>query len=69
MSARRWKLVAANESTVVPKSLLDVIMIEDGESNGRLPDPRGTNESDGLELFSEVNDLLDNFVASEASSR
>ena len=39
MGTRSWKFVAANESTVLAKQLFDVIVVEDGERNGCLPDP------------------------------
>jgi len=40
-------LVIADEPTVGTESLFDVIVVEDGQCDGRLPDPTDTNESDG----------------------
>ena len=50
MTTRGRELVAANEPTVASESLLDPIVMEDGQSDERLPDPAGTNESDGVKL-------------------
>ena len=65
MSAGRGELVATDESTVVSKPLLDAVVVEDGQSNGGFPDPSWTDESDWSKAFREVDDLLNQFVASE----
>ena len=39
MSERRWELVAADKPTVLAEPLLDTIVVEDGERDGRLSDP------------------------------
>ena len=44
-------------------------MMEDGQSNGRLADSTGTNESDGCEVFGQIDGLLDQLIASETSPR
>ena len=59
MCARGRELVAGNKSTVVSKAFLDAIVVEDGQSDGRFPDPARADESDRSEVFGEVNDLLD----------
>ena len=59
MGARRGELVTADESTVIAKPFLDAIVVEDGQRDGCLADPPGTDESDGFQVFGEVNDLLD----------
>ena len=69
MSARGWELIATDESTVDAKPLLDAIMVEDRQSNGRFPDSPYTDESDWSEIFGETKDLLDQFVPSEAGPR
>jgi hypothetical protein len=69
MSARSWELVATNEPAVVAKSLLDAIVVEDSQSDGRLPDPPWTDESDGCEVLCEANNLLDQLVASKTGPR
>jgi hypothetical protein len=69
MNTRSWELVATDEPTVVAKPLLDSILVEDGQSDGRLPDPPCTDESDGCGVFSEANNLLDQLVASETGPR
>jgi len=62
-------LVTANESAVVTESLSDTIVVEDSQSDGRLPDPADTNESDGCEVFGQTDDLLDQLVTSETDPR
>ena len=69
MSGGWGELVAADKSTVVPKPFLDAIVVEDGQSNGRFPDPAWTDQSEWNEAFSEANDPLDQLVTSEASPR
>ena len=67
MSVRWGELVAADKSTVVPEPDLDAIAVEDGQSNGRFPDPGWTDQGDWCEVFSEDDDPLDQLVASETS--
>jgi hypothetical protein len=43
--------------------------MEDGQSDGRLPDSTGTDESDGCEVFGQTNDLLDQLATSETGPR
>jgi hypothetical protein len=65
MSGRSWKLIAANKSTVITKSLFDAIIVEDGEGDRSFPDPPCTNESDRFQISSEFNDLLNQLFTSE----
>ena len=65
MSVRWGELVTADKSTVVSKSSLDVIVVEDGQSDGRFPDPAWTDQSEWSEVFSETNDSLNQIVAPE----
>ena len=69
MGTGSWKLIATNESTVLAKSLLDPIVVEDGEGDGRFPDTPRTNESDWFQVFGESDDLLNQLVTSEAAPR
>ena len=69
MSARGRELVTADEATVVTESLFDAVVVENGESDGCLADSTDTNESDGREVFSQTNDLLDQLVTSETGPR
>ena len=62
---RSRELFAAEESTVLAKSLFDPVVVENGESNRCFPDPSRTDESDWLEVFGESDDLLDQFVPPE----
>jgi hypothetical protein len=59
MRTRSWELVATNEPSVLAKSLLDAVVVEDRQRDRRLPDPPCTDESEGCEAFGETNDLLD----------
>ena len=59
MSARGGELVAADEPTVVSEPLLDAVLMEDGQSDGRFSDPPWTDECDWSEVFNEADDLLD----------
>ena len=68
MSGRRGELVAADEPTVVAKSLLDPVVVENSQGNGRLPDPASADESDRSEVLGETDDLIDQLVASEECS-
>ena len=65
MDTRCRELIATNEPAVIAKPVLDPIMVEDSEGNGCLPNPPCADESDGFKVFSESNDLLNQFVASE----
>ena len=69
MSEGRGELVAADESTIVSETLLDAIVVEDGQSDGCFPDSPRTNESERSDAFRKVNNLLYQLVASEAGPR
>ena len=69
MSARGWKLIASYESPILAKLLYDPIVVEDRESNGCLPDPPWADESDGLKVFSEFDDLFNQLVTPETVPR
>jgi hypothetical protein len=62
-------LVTAEESTIVAKPLLDPVVMENGQGDGGFADSSSTNESDWNKLFSEINYLLDQLVASEECPR
>jgi hypothetical protein len=65
MCMRGGEFVATDESTVVAKPLLDPIVVENGQGDRRLPDSASTNECDWNKVFSEIDYLLDQLVASE----
>ena len=65
MSARSWELVTANEPSVITKTPFDAFMVEDTESNGCFSYAPCTDKSDGVKVFSEVNDLIDQLIAPE----
>ena len=69
MRTRSWELIATNEPTVLAKPLLDAIVVEDGQSDRRLPDSSCAGESDGCEVSGETNDLLDQLIASKTGPR
>ena len=62
------KLIAAKEPTVVSKSLLDALVVEDGQSNGGFPDSPWADEGDRGEGFREAHHLPDQFVAPKTGS-
>ena len=58
-------MVTADEPTFVAESLFDSVVVEDFQSDGRLPDPTGTDESDGFEVLGQVDDPVDQLATSE----
>ena len=66
MDTRRRELVAPDESAVVAKPALDAIAMKDSERNGCFPDTPCTNESEWFEVIGKVDNVLDQFIASEA---
>ena len=58
MGRRCWELIAADEPTVVAKPFLDAIVVGDGQSNRRLPDPTRTDKSDGYGPIDEARNLF-----------
>ena len=69
MSQRSGELVTANEPTVDAESLLDAIVVEDGESDGRLANSAGADESKRGEVFCQADELFDQFVPSKEIPR
>ena len=65
MSARGRKLITADESAVHAKPFFDLFVVENSERNAGFPDPPCADESDGFKIFSESDDLLNQFIASE----
>ena len=59
-------MITTYESTVVTESFFDAIVVEDRQSDGRLPDSASANESDRCEVFGQTDDQL---AASEAGPR
>ena len=53
---------------MVTEPLFDAIVMEDGQSDGRFPNPADTNESDRCEVFDQTNDLLDQLATTETGS-
>ena len=62
-------MIATNEPAIVSKPLLDAIVVEDSEGDGCLPDPSWADESEWSEVLSEVDDLLNQIVASKTGPR
>jgi len=69
MRARGREFVAANESTVVTKPLLDPVVVENGQGDRSLADSASTDEGDWGEVLSEIDYLLDQLVASKERPR
>ena len=63
------ELIAANESTVMTKPLLDSIVVENCQGDRRLADSASTNESDWNKVLNEIDHLLDQLVASKEGPR
>ena len=61
----RRELVTADKSTIVSEPLLDAIVVKDGQSDGCLPNPSWTDESEWCEVLGELDDLLNQIVASK----
>ena len=69
MRERGGELVAADESTVFTKTLLDASIMEDGQSGACLANSAGTDESDWGQVFYQNDDLLGQLSASEVGPR
>jgi len=69
MRTRCGELVATDEPTIVAKPFLDAIVVESSQSDGRLANPAGTDESDGCQVSRKLNDLLDKLATSETCPR
>ena len=69
MSARGGELVATDEPAVVTKPLFDAIIVEGGQSDGRLANSASTDQSDWGDVFCETNDLFDQVVTSKEDPR
>ena len=65
VNTRRLDLVATDKSPIVAKSFFDEMVVEESESDRRFSDPRCTDESEGFELLSESNKLLNHAVTSK----
>ena len=65
MGGRGGELVARNEATVVAKSLFDAIVMKNGQCDGSLANPTGTNESDRGDVLYESDYFLNQLVACE----
>ena len=64
MSTRRGELVAMDEPAVATETLLDTIVVEDGQSGACLANSASTDESDRSEVSCQTDDLLNQLVAS-----
>ena len=69
MRERGGEPVATDEPTVIAKTLLDAIVVEDNQGDARLANSASTDESDRSEDFCQTDDLLDQLTASEMGPR
>ena len=69
MKGQGGELVATDKPTVVTKPLLDAVVVKDGQSNRRLADPAGTDESNWSKIFCKADDPLDQLVAPKTCPR
>jgi hypothetical protein len=65
MSTGSQELVTTDESAVIAESVLDAIVVEEGESDGGFSDSPCANKGDGFEVFGETDELLDQLVTSK----
>ena len=69
MWTRGGEFVTANESAVVTEPLLDPVVVENGQGDRGLADSASTDEGDWGEVLSEIDNRLDQLVASEERPR
>ena len=69
MRERGGEPVATDEPTVIAKTLLDAIVVEDNQGDARLANSASTDESDRSEVFCQTDDLLDQLTTSEMGPR
>ena len=69
MSGGGGELVATDESTVVAKPFLDMIIVEDSQGNRRLANSADANESGWGEVPCETNNFLNQVFTSEEGPR
>ena len=69
MGTRGRKAVATDKPTIVPKPLLDPMVIKNSQDSRGLSDSASTNESNRGKLLSEIDYLLDQLVTSEEGPR
>ena len=58
MGERGWELITTDEPTLVTKTSLDAVVVEDGQGDGSLSNSASTDESDRSEVFRESNNPL-----------
>ena len=59
MNARCRELITTDKPAVIAKPVLDTVVVENSEGDGCFPDAPCTNESEGFEVFSKIDDPLD----------
>jgi len=69
MSTRGGELIATDEPTVITKSLLDLIVVDNSQGDGGLANSASTDESNWNQVLSEIDYLLDQLVASKKGPR
>ena len=62
-------MVVTDKPTIVTESMFNAIVMGDGQGDECLPDPAGTNESGGCDVFGQTNDLVDQLATCETDSR
>jgi len=66
---RGGELIATDEPTVIAKPLLDLIVMENNQSDGGLAGSASTDESNWDEVLGEIDYLLDQLVAPKEGLR
>ena len=59
------ELVAMDEAAIIPKPLLDSLVVESGQGDRGFPDSAGTNEGNWTKVPGEIDYLLDQFITPE----
>jgi len=68
MNRCRWELIAPDEPAILAEPLLDAVVMEDLQGNGRLANPANTKESNRNQPLRYIDNLLDQLITSKKDS-
>ena len=60
-----WELVASDELSILPKLLLDAMVMKNSQSDGCLATSTGTDKGSGSKVFHQSNDLFNQLITSK----
>jgi len=69
MRERGGELVATDELVIVAETLFDLIVVENGKSDGCLAYSTSTNKSERSKIFCQIDELPDQLVSSKEVSQ